>query len=367
MLTSDTSQLTHAGVEVYTIRRFDTSCYVHILDLDHVNLKLVNGFMAVPQRAESLKAQLAFNANGWGLQKGNASLSNEYLVIEGVVIQATAIDYRPCMHISKNGVIEFLDHPNFNTAWNVIGFDRYIARHGVYNSAIQNNTPDPRTVYGVDASGCLIVLVCEGRREEEKGLTFAECWSVLQEFGCTDCGNADGGYSSCAYNETLNGLLNETYKVEYRHTVMQVLAYTRPLGEVPPEEPGDTMTYQMRTIGDTNMRAQPNTAAAKLLPSNGVLANSTLSGDELFTAISELKNSLGVYQKVGDKWLKVTYGGVTGWVAYIHMGSPICDNFTENPVEPPPTPTPTGIDININQTPNGHYTVKVDGTVVFTK
>jgi len=321
---NDTSYLTHTGVEVYMIRRFETTCYVHILDLDHAKIKLVNGFSNVTTRAQEMSATLAFNANGWGLQQASANLSNEYLVIEGVVIQATAIDYRPCMNISKDGIIEFLDHPNFRTAWNVIGFDRYIARSGVYNTAINNNTPDPRTVYGKDASGCLVILVCEGRQAGEKGLTFKEVWSVMQEFGVTDCGNADGGYSSCAYNEFFpGGLMNESYKVEYRRTVMQVLFFANQLGEVPPT--GDpTMDKFFMVITTNNERMTPSMYQVKTRAGSPVNTIIKVAGGEL-TPDTDARSNAKFVQTASGWYQPFSYNGKTFMVEVPNPDLPLTD------------------------------------------
>lgn len=62
-------------------------------------------------------------------------------------------------------------------------------------------------------------------------------------------------------------------------------------------------------------------------------------GDEIWEAPAD-----GNEVKKGDKWLKVTsVDGVIvaerGWMAYIHKGTPICDNF-KIITDPIPNPTP---------------------------
>lgn len=96
--------------------------------------------------------------------------------------------------------------------------------------------------------------------------------------------------------------------------------------------------YQMTTISSgTRIRTEPNTAGSVLV---SVSANVTVKGTELFTAPVELRNANGVYQRVGDKWLKISYNGVTGWMAYIHMGEPICKDFQDLADPEPPVVTP---------------------------
>lgn len=96
--------------------------------------------------------------------------------------------------------------------------------------------------------------------------------------------------------------------------------------------------FEMITISnDTRIRNDHNTLGSVLLK---VPANAKVTGTNLFTAPASLSNAGGVYQKTGDKWLEVEYNGVKGWMAYIHLGSPICKDFKEIiPTDPQPNPT----------------------------
>lgn len=99
--------------------------------------------------------------------------------------------------------------------------------------------------------------------------------------------------------------------------------------------------YSMTPItSGTRMRADHSTFSS-------VIASYTrgqlIVGDEIWEAPAD-----GSEVKKGDKWLKVTsVDGVNvaerGWMAYIHKGVPICENFKEitdpNP-NPNPNPTP---------------------------
>lgn len=96
--------------------------------------------------------------------------------------------------------------------------------------------------------------------------------------------------------------------------------------------------YRMTTLeSGTRIRDTHNTAG-KVLTS--VWANVTVEGTEKFVASAALSNSGGVYQAVGDIWLRVTYNGVTGWMAYTHMGKPICKDFQDLTITPEPPPDP---------------------------
>lgn len=58
---------------------------------------------------------------------------------------------------------------------------------------------DPRTAIGVTADKRLVLFVCEGRGMTEgvPGYSTENVAKILQEFGCTDAVNLDGGGSSC--------------------------------------------------------------------------------------------------------------------------------------------------------------------------
>ncbi len=59
------------------------------------------------------------------------------------------------------------------------------------------NDLHPRTAMGYTADNKLIVFVCEGRAENAAGLSLIQLANVLQEIGCVEALNLDGGGSSC--------------------------------------------------------------------------------------------------------------------------------------------------------------------------
>lgn len=78
--------------------------------------------------------------------------------------------------------------------------------------------------------------------------------------------------------------------------------------------------YQMKTITqDTRLRPDHNTeqAGIGLIPAGVVLPSI-----DIFIAPVDRGT-----QKKGDIWLQTNYGGVLGWVAYIHSGYFICSEF----------------------------------------
>jgi hypothetical protein len=299
---------THIGIAVHRIRRHDTDCFIAVIDLQAVRVKLTQGFASVTDAAVRHGATLATNGGGWGLWS-NKSLPNEYLVIEGHVIQDQSFDGRPCMEITKDGQIKFLDRPNLLQAYNVFGFDRFIARHGISNSRISDRTSSaPRTIYGVDIHGNLVVLVCEGRQSDQRGLTFPECWEVMREFNVTDCGNADGGNSSAM---VLDGdLLNSQYRSEFRRVVHQVLFFAD--GEITPPPTGETMSTQFKVIVPVKSRKTPSMFEEVTKGNHAVGHEFTSSVTETHEETIEGKKHLITWrQNDADKfWYPMVYKGV---------------------------------------------------------
>lgn len=117
--------------------------------------------------------------------------------------------------------------------------------------------------------------------------------------------------------------------------------------------------YSMTPLGNgTRIRTDHTTYAAVIASySYGQL----VVGDEMWEAPAD-----GSEVKKGDKWLHVTHVdgvpvAVQGWMAYIHKGSSICNNFrvidgeTEPPVVvPPPTTEPQFPQSFVLTDPNGH-------------
>lgn len=102
----------------------------------------------------------------------------------------------------------------------------------------------------------------------------------------------------------------------------------------------------MTTINSGTRVRQDHNVYASVLTS--VNANVTVQGDELWTAPVD-----GNEVKAGDRWLKVTVNGVTGWMAHIHKGVAICRDFVVITTTPPTEPTSTFPEYFILTDPQG--------------
>jgi lysozyme len=319
---------THKGIWYSNGRAYGTDYVVHVVDLKQVNTKIRLGFVRVDTATLGMGADVGINNVGWGTHPDGAGVPNDLLYADGVPIQANPIDYRKDFSINmlKDGTIRF--DKTLTNPYNVIGFDRIIGRDGAYNTEITDTSRAQRTVYGRDRQGRLVVLCSEGRITNQAGLTFRECWDILQAYDVTDAGNADGGNSTCVMNRAIsNETLIQAYRIEYRAVVAQTLFYER-------EE--QQMKYTITPIYAEGMKYRPDHNTNNTALSGGLAFGAYASGDVLWTADKELKLSNGtVYQKIGDQWLEV---GPNKWVAVKHMGKAYC-TLTVNE-EPTPDPLP---------------------------
>ena len=110
------------------------------------------------------------------------------------------------------------------------------------------------------------------------------------------------------------------------------------------------MIYTATPISKTRLRTDHNTFAKLVNTITGALSTDTatpsfnagvvLKGDDVWIAPAD-----GVEVKKGDKWMHVFEADgkrliTLGWTAIIHKGVPICNNFREVTVEPPPVEPP---------------------------
>lgn len=99
------------------------------------------------------------------------------------------------------------------------------------------------------------------------------------------------------------------------------------------------INYTMTPIGTGTRLRTDHTTFATVITSYGIAA--IVQGDDLWIAPAD-----GSEVKKGDKWLHVTHVNdvplpVSGWMAYIHKGVPICKDFKDLTSGSPPIPPAT--------------------------
>ena len=82
----------------------------------------------------------------------------------------------------------------------------------------QSRSSNPRTAIGMIEPGHYVMVVSDGRTSESEGLTLYELAEIMQELGCTEAYNLDGGGSSTMYynGEVINNPTSGRNKIKER-------------------------------------------------------------------------------------------------------------------------------------------------------
>lgn len=216
-------------ISLETLRKYDTTIYVADITLSS---------------SDYLKTALAQNTFGTNITEKTSSIAqskNAILAINGDYYGANNKGY-----VIKNGVLyrsSVRDNSNYGDlviyedgTFGVINEEDITAEQliqdGVTNlfafgpTLVKDSTiavsesdevgramsSNPRTAIGIIDNLHYIILVSDGRTEENEGLSLYEAAQIMQEYGCTTAYNLDGGGSSTLYfngtivnNPTTNG------------------------------------------------------------------------------------------------------------------------------------------------------------------
>lgn len=202
--------------------RYNTTCYVTTIPLNDSDNNQINPYVTLIKDKPSKYAQnenTSFTIN--------ASLAEFSVISNGEIVQnkdvesyslpdsaiylalkadRTLVDYQ-ANHIScqvmqndgaiqawlayypliKNNVVQDFDAINADWA-------DYAAAHGWSEDVA--TVHHPRQCIGQKANKDIVILTTDGRRPGDVGLTSAECATILQEYGCVNAWNLDGGGST---------------------------------------------------------------------------------------------------------------------------------------------------------------------------
>ena len=82
-------------------------------------------------------------------------------------------------------------------AQHALGFEKWLVQDGAVCSGLDSATSAPRTAFGVKADGTCLLYTVDGRQSGySAGLTYQELAQRLQELGCVQAVNLDGGAST---------------------------------------------------------------------------------------------------------------------------------------------------------------------------
>ena len=294
-------------ITTVTERHYNTTCYITTIPYQDHNNNVIKPYIAQcdesPLRyAQKNKTSFTMNAslgkhtlihNGEVLvnrDSGNHELPNtaQYLAInanrELVAFTANTATYQNMIaggakeawlvfyQIITNGVMP--TWTDIDTDWNTYdpGSNIATSRH-------------PRQCMGITPDNDIIILTTDGRRPNEWGLTSEECAEILDDLGCINAWNLDGGGST---STSINGYkLNSNIDGDFTEEREAIDACLNIKLETIDEELGNVNSYIGRAINDNNAKL------VKLI--NGTLVDSH-TGD--------------VDPLIGGQTLKYVTGGV---------------------------------------------------------
>lgn len=244
----------------------------------------------------------AINAGAYDMSNGRPSGA---FIMSGTPINAPT---GTTFWIDKSGDAHITDAQKCNAALAegnvreaVAGFGD-IFENGHARSGLDNSTRASRTAIGIKADGTVVMFMVDGRQAPYSvGMTMAEVAAAMEDLGCEQAVNLDGGGSSTfatqregeSENDTTAGLTlrcrpSDGYERKVSNTVM-VLSAAKPTGRfdhavvTPNDEvytPGSTVQFTATGIDAAGGKADiPAGASWAVLSGNG-----RINADGLYTA-----------------------------------------------------------------------------------
>lgn len=201
------------SIKINIVRRYDTTCYLADVKIKH--LAYLQAALAKNEFGRNIReyptimakrnhAILAINGDYYGFRDKGLVIRN------GVLFDPTREPRKDkdLLIIDKDGRFNIIPEEEANIveshnagAWQSFCFgpglliDGNLAV-GKYTEVDAYKTSNPRTAIGYIDDLHYMLVVSDGRTETEKGLSLLELAKVMQEFGCVDAYNLDGGGSS---------------------------------------------------------------------------------------------------------------------------------------------------------------------------
>jgi exopolysaccharide biosynthesis protein len=157
--------------------------------------------------AESCNAILAINGDFYGFR------STGYVMRNGYLYRTTASDDsdQEDLVVYEDGTMDIVKESDVtaqeladNGATQIYSFGPGLVEEGEItvsdNEEVgQSMSSNPRTAIGMISKGHYVMVVSDGRTSESQGLSLKELAEVMQDLGCTEAYNLDGGGSSTMY------------------------------------------------------------------------------------------------------------------------------------------------------------------------
>ncbi|MGI5888483.1 MAG: phosphodiester glycosidase family protein [Oscillospiraceae bacterium] len=217
------------SITITTLREYNTDIYVADIYLDDVSDLMAglaeNSFgrnlkETTSAIAEECGAILAINGDYYGFRDSGYVMRNGYLYRS----TATGDSDQEILVLYSDGTMDIMYESSVTAeelveagAVDIWSFGPGLVEDGEIavsqNEEVdQAKTSNPRTAIGMVEPGHYIMVVADGRTSASAGLTLYELATIMQDLGCTEAYNFDGGGSSTMYfmgevinNPTSNG------------------------------------------------------------------------------------------------------------------------------------------------------------------
>ena len=165
------------------------------------------------------KALAAINGSFFDMKKGGSVvfLQKDKNVINQSVRKDRFTD-EAAFAIDKKGEVSIIKKPDDGWKKNgkyhdILSSGPLLLFHGQEEAITDdafNNNRHPRTAIGLTAGKQLLLVTVDGRNKQAIGMSIAELSQLMQETGCTDALNLDGGGSTTFWikDRTANGIVN---------------------------------------------------------------------------------------------------------------------------------------------------------------
>jgi GH25 family lysozyme M1 (1,4-beta-N-acetylmuramidase) len=315
--------------EYHVERWYDSDAHIVIVDTSKYRVTVTNThgeLVRTSTAASGLGAKIAVNGDGW-IGSMLPILPFSLSVSDGDKYK-NQTDFRPFANFTADN-IPSIRHSGTDL-YNTVSGTRYIIMESIkptylFGNDIQYTELHPRTAIGIRNTGEVLLVVVDGRTEQNRGVTLSELADIMIDHGCHTAIDMDGGGSSTLWYD--GGVKNIPSDGSERYVVNHLAFISL----------GDTMTTYVAKPKDKNV---------------ALYFNPSSSGAEV--GRMKIGQSAKGTQTSGI-WLYATVveSGITGW-----LDTRMC-TVTEA-VTTPPTPNPVPVTTHIRIELEGHVPFDAD-------
>lgn len=212
VITANSYQDAHMQITIETIRAYDTDIYIAdviVSDAAYFKTALAQNTFGkniketTSAMAEAHEAILAINGDYYGFRNSG------FVVRNGVLYRTTARSgSNDALVVQADGSFEIVNESNTDAqalyeagALQVFSFGPGLIENGAItvtssSEVSQSKSSNPRTAVGMITPLHYIFVVSDGRTSQSAGLSLLELAQIMQQYGCTEAYNLDGGGSS---------------------------------------------------------------------------------------------------------------------------------------------------------------------------